>query len=423
MTTHYLLKQHEAFSKVAEMPLDSAVNISTVLNDAFFNESRFAQDLGEKADSLELQLAKHCDPKFTKFAKEGDSEANLEELKKLAEKFVAKANPEPKFSRIISTYNLKALLTGAAAYGSFVFGFTPIGLALAGVATFFATKFVASHVSAYKAVHSDFAALYGKEDDTAFKKTKAFFKNGFGNVFQFMKEVTYKAASKGMLDSTIVPNRKEDGKLSGSFYGLTDLGLYNKEFTADNFDIKSLGMDAVAALASVLTLIYAPIAAPLYRLFFAVAPMASFAPFGNYAINYAKQEKAVPSSTVKAEADAPKAPETSLEDQLAAAEEELKKLQDSKGPMAAEVEALRVANTTLLGTASDASGLGEEDKKTHGTNEAKAVKLEADLDKLDGQIKELEASIQDLNQKIEAEKEAAKKAAEATPPAPANTAK
>jgi len=117
--------------------------------------------------------------------------------------------------------------------------------------------------------------LYGA-DDALTAKIKGSVKNGFFNTVEFLKAVTYGSAAKGMLESTIA--KKEEGS---SFY---QLGVLNSEESEKGFDLKTLGLDAVAALGSALALIYAPISAPLYRLMTAVLPMLVTSPLGNYAM-------------------------------------------------------------------------------------------------------------------------------------------
>jgi hypothetical protein len=104
------------------------------------------------------------------------------------------------------------------------------------------------------------------------------------NSIHFLKETTYVAASKGMLDSTLIRNRSSNGKLMSQLRGYLNIGLYNSEFTAGNLDIRSLVIDLVAAIGSLLALIYAPIVTPLYRILTAVVPMVSLSSLGGYAI-------------------------------------------------------------------------------------------------------------------------------------------
>jgi len=225
----------------------------------------FKEAYGFDKDSTEENLKEFLSASSTK----------IEDLQAAAEKFHADKNPAPKFARILSTYNLKALFTGAAAYGSFVFGLTPIGLVLAGATAFFAAKFAQAHYSAYKSLNVEYSSLYGA-DDALTAKIKGSVKNGFFNTVEFLKAVTYGSAAKGMLESTIA--KKEEGS---SFY---QLGVLNSEESEKGFDLKTLGLDAVAALGSALALIYAPISAPLYRLMTAVLPMLVTSPLGNYAM-------------------------------------------------------------------------------------------------------------------------------------------
>lgn len=205
----------------------------------------------------------------------------------------------PKYSRVLSTYNLKILSAGLAIYGYSVFGLTPVGLFFAGTAAFFTSKFVASHVQSYKDLETRYVSLFNEDDSGFYNKTKTFFQRGFSNIASFIKAATYKAIWQGMLNGkicrAITDEKDEHGRIKKSSQGgylpkgMFSFVTYSEK--SDGFDLKSLSLNAIAAVSSVLVLMYAPIAAPLYRLATAVFPVALFSPLGNLAIAYTNTAK------------------------------------------------------------------------------------------------------------------------------------
>jgi hypothetical protein len=299
MTSHSIVSHkvgdYKSFTQGKQLELNDLKNYS--IEDLYQTVNEL---LGTEGKKLELvdgdhkkALLEHFDLKEVK--DDDGITSDLKTKQQIAEKVfeILPVDPTPKYSRVVSTYNLKALGAGFATFGSFAFGLTPVGLVLAGTAAFFASKFVASHVQSYKDLETQYKSLFNKEESDFYNKTKTFFKNGFSNIVSFMKSVTYKSVWQGMLNGHISrsvelddndnPKKEDDGAYKMT-EGMLSFATYSGK--SDGFDLKSLGLNAVAAAGSVLALMYAPIAAPLYRLATAVLPVALFSPLGNLAIDY-----------------------------------------------------------------------------------------------------------------------------------------
>jgi hypothetical protein len=179
-------------------------------------------------------------------------------------------NPIGNFGRLLSTYNLKGGALAGLTYGAFVFGLGPVGLALAGAASFMFSKFAATHYAAYKQVaeSNKFSQLEGSYFEMAKTASK--------NVGQFLANSTYRSAVLSMNESAIAKTSDD-----ASFY---QLGTTEAE--ANGFDKESLGIDLIAGLASVLALAYAPISSPLALLATATLPVLTASKAYGYVSTY-----------------------------------------------------------------------------------------------------------------------------------------
>ncbi|MDA9832211.1 hypothetical protein N9C31_01115 [Gammaproteobacteria bacterium] len=211
------------------------------------------------------------------------SRMNEAELKEHKEAIEAAQNPIGNFGRLLSTYNLKGGALAGLTYGAFVFGLGPVGLALAGAASFMLSKFAATHYAAYKEVaeSNQFSKLEGSYFEMAKTASK--------NVGQFLANSTYRSAVLSMNESAIAKIDED-----ASFYQLGTT-------TPDNsgFDSKSLSVDLIAGLASVLALAYAPISAPLALLATATLPVLTASKAYGYVNNYLKKGASLGEGTDK----------------------------------------------------------------------------------------------------------------------------
>ena len=217
------------------------------------------------------------------------SRMNEAELKEHKEAIEAAQNPIGNFGRLLSTYNLKGGALAGLTYGAFVFGLGPVGLALAGAASFMLSKFAATHYAAYKEVakSNQFSKLEGSYFEMAKTASK--------NVGQFLANSTYRSAVLSMNESAIAKTDED-----ASFYQLATT-------TPDNsgFDSKSLSVDLIAGLASVLALAYAPISAPLALLAMATLPVLTASKAYGYVNNYLKKGASLGKGPDKAPSSGP----------------------------------------------------------------------------------------------------------------------
>lgn len=214
---------------------------------------------------------------------------NEDQRAKHTEELKAAQDPIGNFGRLLSTYNLKGGALAGLTYGAFVFGLGPVGLALAGAASFMFSKFAATHYAAYKQVaeSNQFSQLEG----SYFEKAKTASKN----VGQFLANSSYRSAVRSM-DESAIAKINEDA----SFYQLGTT-------TPDNsgFDSKSLGVDLIAGLASVLALAYVPITSPLALLAMATLPVLTGNKASGYVSYYLKEVTPVVKDTVKDSSNIP----------------------------------------------------------------------------------------------------------------------